>query len=163
MDLHQDIFLIDQQEQCLQFEYFDKATAWELGCTLKSMCEKKNSAIAIEIRLCHETVFFCSMPGASPNNADWVRRKRNTTELLQQCSYAAGRVLARDAQTQQSLSGLPLRDYSSYGGSFPIRIVGVGFVGAVTVSGLPERDDHNLIVQALATMLEKSLDHLVLL
>jgi uncharacterized protein (UPF0303 family) len=48
--------------------------------------------------------------------------------------------------------GLPLRDYADHGGSFPISVKGVGCVGAVTVSGLPQREDHALVVQVLAQM-----------
>ena len=42
------------------------------------------------------------------------------------------------------------RTCSSHGGSFPLHVAGVGCVGAVTVSGLPQRDDHALVVEALA-------------
>jgi uncharacterized protein (UPF0303 family) len=48
--------------------------------------------------------------------------------------------------------GLPLRDYATHGGSFPIRVTGVGGVGAVTVSGIPQREDHALVVACLAEM-----------
>ena len=46
------------------------------------------------------------------------------------------------------------------GPSFPISVKGTGCIGAVTVSGLPQRDDHNLAVEALALMLAKDLDTL---
>jgi uncharacterized protein (UPF0303 family) len=32
-------------------------------------------------------------------------------------------------------------------------VEGAGIVGSMTVSGLPQRDDHNLVVEALCTML----------
>lgn len=38
-----------------------------------------------------ETVFFHSMRGTTPANADWVRRKRSTVELLHKSTYAIGR------------------------------------------------------------------------
>jgi len=90
------------------------------------------------------------MPGTSANNADWVRRKRNTTELQQRSSYLVGLSLVQSGETLQTQSGLPLRDYAQHGGSFPIRVTGVGVVGAITVSGLPQREDHNVVVQMIA-------------
>ena len=36
--------------------------------------------------------------------------------------------------------------------SFPIVVDGVGCIGAVTVSGLPQRADHDLVVEALADL-----------
>ena len=87
--------------------------------------------------------------GTSPNNADWARRKRNTTELQQRSSYAVGLALT-EGETLQTQSGLPMRDYAHHGGGVPIRVKGVGFVGVVTISGLPQREDHNIVVQAMA-------------
>ena len=46
--------------------------------------------------------------------------------------------------------GLDANDYALAGGGFPIRVTGIGVVGAVGVSGLAERDDHNLVVRAIA-------------
>lgn len=153
INLAKDIACIAKQEQMLQFERFHNSTAWLLGTALKQKCEKKGVDVTIEIRLCGETVFFYAMPGTSPNNADWARRKRNTVELLHQSSYAVGLALARDGETLQSLTGLPLRDYASHGGSFPIRVLGAGCVGVATVSGLPQREDHNYVVSAIASVL----------
>ena len=39
------------------------------------------------------------------------------------------------------------------GGGFPLKIAGVGCVGAVTVSGLTQREDHEVVVAALAAAL----------
>jgi uncharacterized protein (UPF0303 family) len=46
--------------------------------------------------------------------------------------------------------GLSIREVAPHGGSFPIVVAGVGCVGAATVSGLPQREDHELVVEALA-------------
>jgi uncharacterized protein (UPF0303 family) len=51
--------------------------------------------------------------------------------------------------------GLPVAEYAAAGGSFPLHVEGAGIVGAVTVSGLPQRDDHELVVEALCAMLGK--------
>jgi uncharacterized protein (UPF0303 family) len=151
--LAQDIAKIAEQEAHLQFPRFDKADAWALGAALKTLCEQRGQAVTIEIRLGRETVFFYAMEGTTANNADWARRKRNTTELVEKSSYAVGLELKRDGKTQQSESGLPMRDFASHGGSFPIRVLGVGCVGVVTVSGLPQREDHKVVVQAVAAQL----------
>ena len=39
---------------------------------------------------------------------------------------------------------------------FPLFVEGAGVVGSVTVSGLPQRDDHNLAVEALCALLGRS-------
>jgi uncharacterized protein (UPF0303 family) len=45
--------------------------------------------------------------------------------------------------------GLDTADYAAAGGSFPIRVRGVGVVAAVTISGLPQAQDHAVVVRAL--------------
>jgi uncharacterized protein (UPF0303 family) len=147
-----DLATIAEQEELLQFNAFDPTVAWLLGESIKKHCETRNLAVAIEIRLCRETVFFYAMAGTSPNNADWARRKRNTTELQQRSSYAVGLAL-QEGETLESQSGLPMRDYAHHGGSVPIRVRGVGFVGAATISGLPQREDHGIVVQAMAALI----------
>ena len=147
-----DLAIIARQEELLQFNAFDNTTAWQLGESIKKYCESENLAVTIEIRLCRETVFFFAMPGTSPNNADWARRKRNTTELQQRSSYAVGLALS-EGETLETQSGLPMRDYAHHGGGVPIRVRGIGFVGVATISGLPQREDHNIVVRAMAEFL----------
>jgi uncharacterized protein (UPF0303 family) len=49
--------------------------------------------------------------------------------------------------------GLPVADYAAHGGSFPLAVAGAAVVGSVTVSGLPQRADHELVVEALCVEL----------
>jgi uncharacterized protein (UPF0303 family) len=44
-------------------------------------------------------------------------------------------------------------DYAVTGGSFPIRVRGVGVVAAATASGLSSMDDHDLIVEGIRAYL----------
>jgi uncharacterized protein (UPF0303 family) len=157
-----DLQIIAQQEELLQFSHFDQSSAWAIGLKLKESCEANGLAVAIEIRLNRETVFFYAMPGTSPSNADWARRKRNTVELLHQSSYAVGLSLTKEQSSLKSKMGLSLRDFASHGGSFPIRVQGIGCIGVVTISGLPQREDHNHVVNALADWLSLSLDGKIL-
>jgi uncharacterized protein (UPF0303 family) len=157
MNIDQDILRIATQEQLLQFDHFDPSTAWELGTRLKALCEARGDALTLEVRLGKETVFFYAMPGTTPSNADWARRKRNTVELLHTSSYSTGLALKKEGATLEETMGLPARDYAHHGGSFPIRVRGVGCVGVVTVSGVPQRQDHAIVVEALAGLCGVSL------
>ena len=44
---------------------------------------------------------------------------------------------------------LPREDFAASGGGVPIFVSGVGVVGAATVSGLPDVEDHQLVVAAM--------------
>ena len=162
MTLATDLTRLALQEQRLQFDTFDYATAWTLGSRIKASCEAAGVSLAIEIRIAKETVFYCAMPGTGPGNADWARRKRNSVELLQTSSYALGLKLEQEGSSLEAKQGLPLRDFATHGGAFPIRVRGVGCVGVVTVSGIPQREDHGMVVQALAELCGVPLAEVVL-
>lgn len=152
MTLEHDLAKLAEQEERLQMARFGAAEAWALGAGLKALAESRGQAVTIEIRLARELVFFHAMPGTSASNADWARRKRNACELLGKSSYRIGRELEAGGGSLESKMGLPTRDYASHGGAFPLKLRGSGTVGTVTVSGLPQRDDHALIVELLAPM-----------
>ena len=151
-DLETLIARIGAQERRLRFDRPNKETAWALGSRLRALAAARSVAVTIEVRLARETVFFCAMPGTSPANADWARRKRNTVELLSRSSYGVGRSLALEGSSLESSMGLPTRDYASHGGSVPLCTSNGLCVGAVTVSGLPQREDHALVIEALAEL-----------
>jgi uncharacterized protein (UPF0303 family) len=163
INIDRDLKVIAQQEALLQFSRFDQSMAWTIGLKLKELCEKNSVAVTIEVRLNRETVFFFAMPGTTPSNADWARRKRNTVELVHQSSYAVGLSLKQEQTTLEEKMGLAARDFAAHGGSFPIRIQDMGCVGVVTISGLPQRDDHKYVASVLSDCLDKPLgDHTLL-
>lgn len=152
-DIDRDLARINEQLRRLRFDSFDEQAAWELGCDLRQRALDRHAAVTVEVRLNGDTVFLHAMRGTSPANADWARRKRNVVELLHQPSYAVGLHAHRDGRSILDVMALSHRDHASHGGSFPIQVHGVGCVGAVTVSGLPQRVDHSLVVEALAARL----------
>lgn len=148
-----DLAVISEQERVLRFATLDLDRLWQLGTLLRRLAQDRALALAIEIRVGANTVFFNAMPGASPNNTDWTRRMRNTVQMLHTSAYAVGLAARLKGVSLEQESGQPLRDYATHGGSFPLLVSGLGVVGAVTVSGAPEREDHALVVEALSQTL----------
>lgn len=153
MQTDKSIDTLEQQERALRWRRFDLATAWELGNRLRAAALDRGAALTIEVRLLGQTVFSSVMPGTTPANADWARRKRNTVELLQSSSYLVGLKLAREGSSLEAKMGLATRDHASHGGCVPVFVDGVGCVGNATVSGLPQREDHELVVDVMAAMI----------
>ncbi len=153
MTIEEDIARIAEQEAALVFPAFDVATAWDLGSLLRQMAMQRQLGVAVDVRLHSMPAFYSALPGSTPDNESWVRRKRNLVLRFFQSSYAIGRKLAQQELTLEAKYGLPSAEYAAHGGSFPISVERSGCIGAVTVSGLPQRDDHNLVVEALSRML----------
>ncbi|GAB2540049.1 heme-degrading domain-containing protein [Spirosoma aerophilum] len=159
--IDQDLTRIALQEKQLQFETFTADTGWQLGVRLKEAVEARGKAVAIDIQLAGHPLFFYAMPGTTPDNIDWVRRKRNAVLHFHRSSYAIGLDLKQRQTSLQEKAGLNPRDYATHGGSFPIRLMGT-FVGTITISGLPQREDHNVIVEVLANWLNQPVSELAL-
>jgi uncharacterized protein (UPF0303 family) len=153
MDAAEDLAIIDRQEAALRFPEFNAETAWQLGNRLRDMLLARKAGGTIEIELAGQLLFACATPGATPGQADWIRRKRNVVKRFARSTYAVGRILERDGQTMEARHGLELKDYAAHGGAFPVFLEGTGCVGTVIVSGLPQREDHELVVSAIAAML----------
>lgn len=155
-----DLAILEQHEQVLRFASFNSETAWELGCLMRKMLMEMRAGGTIEIELANHLLFACATPTANPGQADWIRRKRNVVHRFGRSSYAIGVILEGSNETLQSRHCLNPSDYSAHGGGFPILIEGTGRVGSVVVSGLPQRDDHNLVVAAIAKILGKEIPRL---
>ncbi len=153
MTLDQDIEYIALQEKRLRFEHFDAEVAWTLGTRLKAAAEERGKAVAIDIHLNGQPLFFCAMRGTTPDNVDWIRRKRNVVARFHRSSYSLGLSLQRQQTTLEAKYGLDLRDYAAHGGGFPILLAGSSCIGSIIVSGLPQREDHELVVAVLADYL----------
>jgi uncharacterized protein (UPF0303 family) len=140
------------QEQLLVFETFTEDTARELGLLIRDRAVPLGPVI-VDIRTTtNDPLFFASMPGTTPANADWARRKRNLVNLLGTSSYVLG-IRERQGDTTIEQMALDPRDHAAHGGCFPIRVRGAGMIATVTVSGLPQRDDHKLAVDCIAEYL----------
>jgi uncharacterized protein (UPF0303 family) len=153
MGLTEDIERIAVQERELQLTRLDSPTAWKLGLRLKTLAEERWHAVVIDVRRFGQPLFYAAMDGTTPDNAEWVRRKSNVVARFHSSSYALGIKLKVKNETLTEQQGLPLADYAPHGGSFPLAVKGVGVVGSVTVSGLPQRADHELVVEALCDLL----------
>jgi uncharacterized protein (UPF0303 family) len=151
--LDDDLRLIAEQERLLRFPDFSAETAWAIGQTLRAEALARKAGMTFEIQIAGRTLFACSTDGASPGQADWIRRKRNVVMRFGRSSYAVGLQLQLEGKTIEERHGLTLADYAMHGGGVPILLTGTGLVGSVIASGLDQRTDHNLVVTAMAGVL----------
>lgn len=155
MSLAQDLERLALQEERLQFQSFDANTAWKIGARLRALAESRGLPVAIDIHVNGHALFFAALPGATPDNSEWIRRKRNVAQRFHRSSYAVGLKLQSEGKNLAEHYGVDERDYAPHGGCFPIKLRGTGCIGTITVSGLPQRADHELIVEVLAEFLEQ--------
>ena len=154
MGLLEDLEQVTRQEQELRMPRLDMQVAWDLGTRLRSMAVERGLGIVIDVRRFGQPLFYTALEGTTPDNPEWVRRKSNVVARYHRSSYGMGLSLQSKGQTLEE-RGHAIADFAAHGGSFPLHVEGAGIVGCVTVSGLPQRDDHELVVEALCAMLGK--------
>lgn len=149
MSVESDIAKLVEQEQRLTFTRFDEDTAFEIGSTIRRLAAEAGIAVAIDIRFFNRPLFYAAMKGTSADNPDWLRRKGNCVRRWDRASYHTALRWKRDNRVEQPDHNVDPTEYAVHGGAFPIRIEGVGVVGSITASGLPQRDDHYYVVKAI--------------
>lgn len=153
-DLAATIATIEDQEHTLRFETFDNDDAWRLGCLLVELARERELPVTIDVRRGGQQLFHAAMPGTTADNDSWVARKVRVVERFGASSYLVGLRARAKGTTFAEQHDLPLQEYAAHGGAFPVHVQRVGIVGTVTVSGLPQADDHALVVEALRLFLD---------
>jgi uncharacterized protein (UPF0303 family) len=145
---------LEEHEERLTFARFDNADAWHLGSLLVDLATSRDLPVAIDIRRGTQQMFHAALPGSTADNDSWIVRKVRVVERFGASSYLVGRRLAAKGDVLDEKFGVDPADYAAHGGAFPVRVPGVGVVGVVTVSGLPQAEDHALVVEAIETYLD---------
>ncbi|MBB4752978.1 heme-degrading domain-containing protein [Actinoplanes lobatus] len=152
-DLDQLINDIEQQEARLVFESFTEADAFALGCLLVNLATERRLPVAVDIRRGPQQLFHAGLPGSTADNDTWIERKVRVVYRFGASSYLVGRRLAAKGRQLDASQGVDPARFAAHGGAFPVRLANAGVIGVVTVSGLPQADDHALVVEAIETFL----------
>jgi uncharacterized protein (UPF0303 family) len=141
------------QEERLQFAAFDLDTAFALGSAVVDLARRRGLAVTVDVRHGDQQAFHAALPGTAPDNDAWIERKVRVVRRFGRSSLRLGRELAEAGRTIEEQFGLPEAEFAAHGGAFPVIVRGTGPVGVVTVSGLPQADDHALVVEVLEAFL----------
>lgn len=143
-----DIATLEAEAARLVLPAFTEETALHLGLMLVGMARAERLPVVINIRTPDRTLFHAALPGSAPLNDNWARRKSNTALKFQMPSLLAQKRMEAKGEPLAK-HGLDGADYAVEGGAVTIRVAGAGVVACVTVSGLPQVEDHKLAVRAL--------------
>jgi uncharacterized protein (UPF0303 family) len=146
--------LLDQEAR-LRFTQFTNDTALALGMAMVAAAQRDGLALTIDITRHGHQLFHAALPGTAPDNDAWVQRKNRVVNHFGHSSYYVGVLTASKNTTLAERSFLDPALYSAHGGAFPIIIEQVGVVGTVTVSGLPQAEDHAFVARLLAEFLAR--------
>lgn len=138
-----------REEEEIQFTEFSYETAWRIGSRLAEVARQEALGVTIDIRRHGQQLFHAALAGTSADNDAWIRRKIRVVNRFGHSSFYMGTLYKSQGSNIAEKSLLDPTRYAPHGGAFPIIIKGVGVVGTVTVSGLPQAEDHQLVVRTL--------------
>jgi uncharacterized protein (UPF0303 family) len=144
-----------QEEQELQFEKFNEATAWKIGSRLVERATNAGLSVTIDITRGNHQLFHASLPGTSADNDEWVKRKVRLVYRFGHSSFYMGQLLKSKGKRIEEAYLVSESEYAAHGGCFPVIVKGTGIIGTITVSGLPQEEDHKLVVQTIRDFLAK--------
>ena len=156
-----DLEEIDIVDNSLTFPAFTAQTAWALGSALRTKIVQFSKPTVIDITLAHgdHCLFHCTThSGTTPDNDNWVARKRRTVLRWGHSTWYMHNQFGGDEvvfATKFAL-GQEAGKYAIHGGGWPVRVRGVEvIVAVVVVSGLKQDQDHGVIVETVGEMLEE--------
>jgi uncharacterized protein (UPF0303 family) len=144
---------LEAQEEQLVFSRFSNEDAWRLGSAMVAAAIERALPVTIDIRRHGQQLFHVALPGTTAENDSWIERKVNVVDRFAASSYLVGRRLAVRGIALDEALGVEPRLFAAHGGAFPIRVMDVGVVGTVTVSGLPQADDHAFVTEMIGAFL----------
>ncbi len=140
---------LDSEHRELQFNSFSNKTALNLGLRLQGIAEEKDLVITIDITRNRQQLFHFASEGTSSDNDEWIKRKNNMVYRFGKSSFYMKHFFEIKGLDSIGMFKLDPHDHALAGGSFPIIIQGTGTIGTITVSGLPDEEDHKLVTSVI--------------
>jgi uncharacterized protein (UPF0303 family) len=145
---------LESHETQLVFTSFDHADAWQLGMLMVERAVRQQAPVIIDIRRPRLVLFRAALAGTNEENEAWLERKSRTVFRYESSTALLSARFEAQGVDVWTAPWFDAQTFTAAGGSFPVRVRGVGVVAAVTVSGLTSDEDHAFAVECLRTYLE---------
>lgn len=142
------------QEARLVLGSFDHRAAWRLGTRMAERALREDASIIIDIRRPGMVLFRSALAGTTAENEAWLERKARTALHFETSTALLEARFAAQGVDLWTAGWFDTSTFAAAGGSFPVRVRGVGVVAAVTVSGLTSDEDHEFVVESLESYIE---------
>ena len=156
INIQKNLEKIKKQEEKLIFKNFSNEDALEIGLLIIEAAKKIKKPVAINILKNGQTVFHYAMDGTSPDQDEWIKRKSNVVLRHHHSSYYMRLYNEFKNRSYFEFYSVSPYEYAIHGGAFPITTEGSGVIGVITVSGLAQEEDHDMIVEAITKFLNKT-------
>ena len=148
------ITAIREEEQRLLFTTFTHDDAWQLGLLAVELAQNRGLAVAVDVRRGDQQMFHSALAGSTADNDGWILRKVATVRRFSRSSLLVRLEHEQSDKVFELQPGNDPRTHAASGGAFPIAGHGMGVIGVLTISGLPDWEDHALVVEVIDGFLQ---------
>jgi uncharacterized protein (UPF0303 family) len=146
------------QEARLVLPSLDENDAVAIGMSLLHVATERDLPVTIEVRRSGRVVFRAARNGTNAHNDMYVAGKARVVERFGHSTLFERLRYEEAGTTFAEATSLPFPEYAPHGGAFPLIVAGTGPVGVAIVSGLPQLDDHALVVECLTAVVAARAD-----
>lgn len=133
----------------IELDSFSNRIAFDMGVKIIDLAKSRNQHIAVEVCRLNQTVFLYVDNTLPVDKHNWLRRKANISRQFEESSLSVKNDLKDGNMTLEKTFGLGEKDFLANGGAIPVFIKNGGMIAVITVSGLHDEEDHNIIIEAL--------------
>ncbi|PKM56469.1 MAG: hypothetical protein CVU98_11090 [Firmicutes bacterium HGW-Firmicutes-3] len=155
MEYNKRLSQLENEHSTLRFETFNSDIAIAIGLKLLERAKEEKLSITIDICMGKQQLFHCALEGTDEENDRWVIRKNRVALKFQKSSYYISLLLKSNHTTIEAYYHLDSVDYAPYGGAYPIMDMEGKVLGTITVSGLPDHEDHRVVTETIKWFLKK--------
>lgn len=133
----------------IELDSFSNKLALQMGLQIVELATSRQLHIGIKISRLNHDVFLYLDDSLPADKHLWLNRKANVAKHFEESSLSVKNDLINGNMTLEKTFALDSKNYIAKGGAIPIFVKGAGMVATITVSGLKDIDDHQIIVEAL--------------
>lgn len=133
----------------IELDSFSNRIAFDMGVKIIDLAKSRNQHIAVEVCRLNHTIFLYVDDTLPVDKHNWLRRKANIARQFEESSLSVKNDLKEGNMNLEKTFGLDERDFLAKGGAIPIFVKNGGMIAIITVSGLHDEEDHNIIIEAL--------------
>ena len=133
----------------IELEKFDNRTGLEIGLAIVNLAKKRKQNIAVQVERLNQLIFLYVDDHLPADKHNWLRRKSNVAKHFEESSLTVKQDLINGNMTLGKTFALDEKEYLAKGGSIPIFVKHAGMIAIVSVSGLHDEADHQIIIDAL--------------
>jgi uncharacterized protein (UPF0303 family) len=146
---------LELEATTLMLASLTQAQALEIGEIAVELGRARRAPIAIDVRMGEWIVFHASLPGSTPENDSWIARKARVVRATGR-STMHERVAAEERGVDWYVeNNLSEELHAIHGGALALNVSGLGCMGVLIISGLPQVDDHLFAVEVITEFLAR--------